>query len=156
MKKSILYLACMAVPLAYSCQGNNSEKKAAAKTDSVVSSECYLAIDGVDTADLHLNTSANGKITGDLLINFKDKGDNVGKIAGGFKGDTLFVDYTFKIGKNNPEVYKNPLAFLKKDGKLILGVGQIVTSVGKSYFEKGKPISFDKGRFTFAPVDCKK
>lgn len=156
MKKSILYLACMAVPLVYSCtQGNNSEKTAAAKVDTTVSSACYLAIDSLDTADLHLNTSSKGKITGDLVINFKDKGDNVGKVAGEFRGDTLFVDYTFKIGKENPVVYKNPLAFLKKDGKLILGVGQIETSVGRSYFVKGKPISFDKGRFTFAPVDCK-
>ncbi|MCX2453259.1 hypothetical protein OQX61_18425 [Pedobacter sp. PLR] len=156
MKKSILYLACMAVPLVYSCtQGNNSEKTAAAMVDTTVSSACYLAIDSLDTADLHLNTSAKGKITGDLVINFKDKGDNVGKVAGEFRGDTLFVDYTFKIGKENPVVYKNPLAFLKKDGKLILGVGQIETSVGRSYFVKGKPISFDKGRFTFAPVDCK-
>ena len=155
MKKSILYLACMAVPLVYSCSGNNSEKKAAAKADSTVSSECYVAIDALDTANLHLNTSGEGKITGHLLINYKDKGDNIGEVAGKFSGDTLFVDYTFKIGNANPTVYKNPLAFLKKDGKLILGVGQIETSVGRSYFVKGKPISFDKGRFTFAPTACK-
>ncbi|WP_316842241.1 hypothetical protein [Pedobacter gandavensis] len=157
MKKSILYLACLAVPLAYSCtQGNNSEKTAAAKADTTVSSECYVAIDGLDTADLHLKTSEKGKISGHLVINYKEKGKNDGEIAGKFSGDTLFVDYTFKIGTENPTIYKNPLAFLKKDGKLILGVGQIETSVGRSYFVKGKPISFDKGRFTFAPVDCKK
>ncbi|MBB2149802.1 hypothetical protein [Pedobacter gandavensis] len=157
MKKTILYLACVAVPLVYSCtQGNNSEKSAAAKGDTTVSSECYGAIDALDTADLHLNTSSLGKVTGDLSINFHEKGDNIGKVAGSFKGDTLFVDFTFKIGNDNPTIYKNPLAFLKKDGKLILGVGQIETSVGRSYFVKGKPISFDKGRFTFVPKDCKK
>ncbi|WP_222535645.1 hypothetical protein [Pedobacter polysacchareus] len=155
MKKSILYLACMAVPLVYSCSGNNSEKKAAVKVDTTVSSECYVAIDALDTANLHLNTSSEGKVTGHLLINYKDKGDNIGEVVGKFSGDTLFVDYTFKIGTANPSIYKNPLAFLKKDGKLILGVGQIETSVGRSYFVKGKPISFDKGRFTFAPEACK-
>ncbi|MNH42269.1 hypothetical protein D3C79_1039360 [compost metagenome] len=89
------------------------------------------------------------------MINYIDKGKNEGIVAGAYKGDTLFVDYTFKIGTENKTMYKNPLAFLKKDGKLILGVGQIETSMGKSYFVKGKPIDFEKGRFTFDSAVCK-
>lgn len=159
MKKSAYYLLLLAaVPLAFSCnQGTKNSVKgdAAAKVDSLKKSDCFQAIDGKDTADLKIKTLSNGKIAGKLVINYLDKGKNDGLVEGNFKGDTLFVDYTFKIGTSNPTIYKNPLAFLKKDGKLIMGVGQIETSLGKSYFVKGKPISFDKGRFVFAPVDCK-
>lgn len=160
MKKSPLYLALLAVPLVYSCTqtGNKTTEKAdtavTVKTDTLFEKQCFVAIDGKDTADLKLKTS-EGKVTGTLVINYSEKGKNDGQIAGAYKGDTLFVDYTFKIGKTNQTIYKNPLALLKKDGKLILGVGQIETTLGRSYFVKGMPIRFDKGRFTFAPQECK-
>lgn len=159
MKKSALYLAFMAMPLMFSCtQGHNSgqmDGTTTAKTDSLASKECFIAIDGKDTADLKIHNLNSGKIAGHLTINYSEKGKNDGEIEGKFSGDTLFVDYTFKIGTANQTIYKNPLALLKKDGKLILGVGQIQTTLGRSYFVKDKPISFEKGRFTFAPVDCK-
>lgn len=160
MKKSPLYLALLAVPLVYSCTqtGNKTTEKAdtvvTVKTDTLFEKQCFVAVDGKDTADLKLKTS-EGKVTGTLVINYAEKGKNDGQIAGAYKGDTLFVDYTFKIGKTNQTIYKNPLALLKKDGKLILGVGQIETTLGRSYFVKGMPIRFDKGRFTFAPQECK-
>jgi len=160
MKKSPLYLAFLAIPLVYSCTqtGNKSSEKAdttiTAKTDTLFEKQCFVAIDGKDTAALQLNTT-EGKVSGTLVINYFEKGKNDGQIEGKYSGDTLFVDYTFKIGKTNQTIYKNPLALLKKDGKLILGVGQIETSLGKSYFVKDKPIRFDKGRFTFEPKACK-
>ncbi len=113
-----------------------------------------MAVDETDTAHLSLNYLKSGKITGSLLIKYLDKGKNDGLLDGKFKGDTLFVDYTFKIGTENKTVYKNPLAFLKKDGKLILGVGQIETYLGKSFFAKDKPINYDKVRFIFSASDC--
>lgn len=153
MKNPGLYLSLLALPLMFSC--NQSEQKTVELKDTATLKECFTAIDEKDTANLALNHFENGKITGNLIINYLDKGKNDGEISGEFKGDTLFVDYTFKIGTENKTMYKNPLAFLKKDGKLILGVGQIETSMGKSYFVKGKPINFEKGRFTFDHVDCK-
>lgn len=154
MKNPGLYLSLLALPLMFSC--NQAEQKSAELKDSLTTQkECFLAIDAKDSANLVVNTHEEGKITGHLVINYVDKGKNDGEISGEYKGDTLFVDYTFKIGTTNETVYKNPLAFLKKDGKLILGVGQIETSLGRSYFVKGKPISFDKGRFTFEPTECK-
>ncbi|MEQ7800808.1 hypothetical protein ABDJ41_13460 [Pedobacter sp. ASV1-7] len=153
MKNPILYLSFLALPLIFSC--NQTEQKSAELKDSAIHKECFIAIDGKDTANLELETFEGGKITGHLLINYVDKGKNDGILAGAYKGDTLFVDYTFKIGTENKTMYKNPLAFLKKDGKLILGVGQIETSMGKSYFVKGKPIDFEKGRFTFDSATCK-
>jgi len=160
MKKSALYLALIALPLAFSCnQGGDKSSELKDSTmidtaDAPVSNECFIAVDGVDTAHLNVITSKLGKVTGGLVIKYHEKATNDGLIDGKFRGDTLFVDYTFKIGENKT-IYKNPLALLKKDGKLVLGVGQIETSLGRSYFVKGKPINFERGRFTFAPTACK-
>lgn len=156
MRKSVFYLAFLTFPVLFSCNQGGAEQTSAKAADSLVSQQCFVAVDGADTANLNIKTLSSGKISGDLVINFKEKGKNDGKVEGKFAGDTLFVDYTFKIGMENKTIYKNPLAFLRKDGKLVLGVGQIQTTLGRSYFVKGKPISFEKGRFTFAPVDCKK
>lgn len=157
MKKTALYLAIIAMPFLFSCnQGNNSgQSEATVKADSLAIKECFVAIDGKDTADLSFKTLTDGKIAGHLTINYNEKGKNDGEIEGKFHGDTLFVDYTFKIGNENKTIYKNPLALLKKDGKLFLGVGQIQTTLGRSFFVKDKPIDFEKGRFTFAATDCK-
>jgi hypothetical protein len=160
MKRPGLYLSCVASVLLFSCT-QRADKSSAAKdslsavADTPSESACFVAHDAKDTANLVLHTFDKGKVKGHLLIKYVDKGKNDGQIEGAYKGDTLFVDYTFKIGTTNETTYKNPLAFLKKDGKLILGVGQIETSLGRSYFVKGKPISFDKGRFIFTPTACK-
>jgi len=157
MKNSFTYFAVFVSAFVLSCNQSTEKYKQAEEIKTVVDSsamECYQAIDGVDTGSLKLLTDAKGKVTGPLIINYLDKGDSNGQIAGNFRGDTLFAHYTFKIGSNKT-TYKNPLAFLKKDGKLILGVGQIETFLGVSRFVKGKPISFERGRFTFVLVDCK-
>ena len=82
-----------------------------------------------------------------------NRAERVGKIAGEFRGDTLFVDYSFISGKDKA-TYKNPMALLKRDNELILGNGKIETYLGASYFAKGQPIDFDDVKYKFAPVDC--
>lgn len=136
-----------------SCAGNGSKKVQSAETDSIIESKCYLAIDGKDSAFLNVKTLKSGKISGDLLITFENMPKNEGEIEGTTKGDTLFVDYSFKVGQSNV-IKKNPLAFLKKDRALILGVGVIETAFGKSYFVKKKPINFERGRFKFELKTC--
>jgi len=156
MKKLLTYFAVLAAAFVLSCNQNTEKSKQPDETKTVVDSsamECYEAIDDLDTGSLKLLVDANGQVTGPLIINYLDQGDSNGQIVGSFRGDTLFAHYTFKVG-NNKTTYKNPLAFLKKDGKLILGVGQIETYLGASSFVKGKPINFERGRFTFAPVEC--
>lgn len=159
MKKPVYYLLFLiSFPFVFGCNQNTSESKkdkAEAKADSLKKSDCFQAVDGRDTANLKIKTLSNGKITGRLVINYLDKGKNDGLVEGSFKGDTLYMDYSFKIGTSNPTQYKNPLAFLKKDGHLVMGVGQILTTLGKSYFAKDKPINFERGRFVFVPADCK-
>jgi len=152
MKPSILFSLLLAFPFLYSCnrQGGHSSGP---KSDTSSTKTCYIAIDGKDTATLTVKEYAK-KTGGTLVLNLDKKDNNNGQIEGNFKGDTLFVDYVFQIG-NKGRWYRNPLAFLKKDGNLIMGVGEMETTWGKTYFRKDVPIDFTKGRFSFEPVDCK-
>lgn len=158
MKKSNLYYFLMALPLLISCNQNPKQtgSTSAAVKDSIVSRQCYVAVDGKDTAYLDIKELSSGKIDGNLVINFTKSPKNDGLVQGKYSGDTLFVDYSYTVGTNKATMFKNPLAFLKKDNQLILGVGAIETSLGRSYFVKGKPINFDKGRFRFTLEECKK
>lgn len=156
MKRNILYFVLAAIPFAYACNQNNKTAIGAkTKTDSLVNENCYAAGFEKDSAAMNVKILASGKVTGSLLVNYADKPHNNGTINGKFNGDTLLVDYRFKTGEDTVKVYTNPLAFLKKDGKLIMGVGQIETTLGRSYFVKGKPINFEAGKFVFQEVDCK-
>lgn len=153
MKRNLLYLA-FTVPFIFAC--NQSEKKAdTAKKDSIINQTCYAASFDKDTATMIVKTLASGKITGSLLVKYGAKPENNGKIEGKFSGDTLLVDYRFNTGGDTTKAFTNPLAFLKKEGKLIMGVAQIETTLGKSYFVKGKPINYEAGKFTFEEVPCK-
>ncbi|TCD05658.1 hypothetical protein EZ449_16355 [Pedobacter frigidisoli] len=154
MKKNLLYLAYTVFPFVYAC--NSSDKKAeVAKKDSVINQTCYASSFEKDSAAIIIKTMASGKITGSMLVKYGEKPQNNGTIEGKFHGDTLLVDYHFKTGKDSTNVFTNPLAFLKKDGKLIMGVAQIETTLGRSYFVKGKPINYDAGKFSFVEVNCK-
>lgn len=148
------YLYSFIILALASCTGKDDKSKIAA-VDPIIEKKCYLAIDGSDSAFLNLDMLKSGKIKGDLLINYKDAPKNAGEIAGVKKGDTLFLDYTFKAGKSKI-INKNPLAFLSKDDTLLMGVGVIETTMGRSYFVKDKPINFEKGRFKFEIKTCER
>jgi hypothetical protein len=154
MKRNLLYFIFAAIPFVFAC--NQSGKKADnAKKDSVINQTCYAASYEKDSAAMIVKTMASGKITGSLLVKYADKPENNGKIDGKFNGDTLLVDYRFNTGNDTTKAFTNPLAFLRKDGKLIMGVAQIETTLGRSYFVKGKPINYEAGKFTFAEVNCR-
>jgi hypothetical protein len=114
--------------------------------------ECYTSVVSKDSASLRINR-VNNKVRGTLHLNFSKKADMDGEIAGSFRGDTLFADYTYKLG-GGTETFRNPAAFLLKDGKLYQGYGEIVTIVGQTTFKKDMPIIFDRG-FVFEAVNCK-
>ncbi|WP_412467988.1 hypothetical protein [Pedobacter sp. KLB.chiD] len=154
MKRNLFYSVFTAIPFVVAC--NQSAKKTdTVKKDSVVNQTCYAAFFEKDSAAMIVKTMASGKVTGSLLVKYAEKPENNGKISGKFNGDTLLVDYRFNTGKDTTKAFTNPLAFLKKDGKLMMGVGQIETTLGRSYFVKGKPINYEAGKFTFSEVDCK-
>ena len=79
-----------------------------------------------------------------------------GKIAGEFKGDTLFASYTFIQGGYEKRTFKNPMAFLRKDNQFILGNGKIQTTMGASYFVKGEPIDFEHVKYKFTKIEAGK
>ena len=162
MKKTSILFVLFASLFIYSCNQGTKDSSQGSADSLALSNLCYTAVFEKDTAQLKVQTDANGKITGDLTINYGEvkpnsleKVINVGTIAGNFRGDTLFVDYTHTSGSINKKGFKNPLAFLKVGENLILGVGDIETHLGRSYFVSGKPINFEIARFKFIPVDCK-
>jgi hypothetical protein len=164
MKNSIYFLSFLALGLIFSCnQPKYGEGKAAdSSATTAINEQCYQALtEEKDTADLKFVTAKDGKVTGDLVMKYGLKPNeveriiNTGKVEGSFSGDTLYLNYLYRAGSLNKTLYQNPLALLKKDGKLIMGVGKIETSVGRSYFVKNQPIDYEKGRFKFNPTDCK-
>ncbi|MFH6997182.1 hypothetical protein ACHRVZ_04560 [Flavobacterium sp. FlaQc-57] len=142
-----------------SCKNEEKQKEAeAAKAEGekIVSTECYKAIYEKDTIDLKLNTLKNGKISGDMVMKVAPKTVKTGEVAGEFHGDTLFVDYTFKDSATKDQIFKNPMALLKRDKQLILGNGTMQTTMGVTYIVKDKPIDFERVKYKFDPTECKK
>lgn len=152
---SCLLITCIGFQSCKKKESSDGAEISKAQTEKFVKAECYEAIYESDTLDLKLNTLKDGKITGNMTMEIEFAPEKVGEIKGEFRGDTLFADYTFTHGKNK-QIFKNPMAFLKRGNELILGNGSIVTSLGVSYFEKGKPIDFDKVKYKFKSINCKK
>lgn len=154
MKTPSRYIFLAILPLAISCNQPGKDSKNTLKSTDILKKECYTAIDSLDTAMLKINYLRNGEVTGRLVINYANKSINDGELKGKFRGDTLYTDYTFKIPTKSAVVYRNPLALLKTNGKLILGVGQIETTLGRSYFVRNVPIDYRQVKFIFGPTGC--
>ncbi|QOG01946.1 hypothetical protein [Flavobacterium sp. MDT1-60] len=157
MKKIIalsLVITCIGFQ---SCKNDEKQKEieaAKAEGEKVVSSQCYKAIYEKDTIDLKVNTLKNGKISGDMVMKVANAPERTGEVAGEFKGDTLFVDYTFVDTTNKNTKFKNPMALLKRDSQLILGNGTMQTTMGVTYLVKDKPIDFENVKYKFTTVEC--
>lgn len=145
-----LLLACIGFE---SCNKKPKDVDVQVVAEKSASVQCYTSSYEKDTIDLKINTLENGKITGDMVMKVFNRAEKVGKIAGEFRGDTLFVDYSFVSGTDKA-IYKNPMALLKRGKELILGNGKIETYLGASYFAKGQPIDFDNVKYKFTAVDC--
>lgn len=152
---SCLILSCIVLQ---SCKKNETPKEVEAiqaEAEKPVSVECYQAIYENDTVDLKLNTLKSGKIGGDMVMKVAGAAEKVGEIQGEFRGDTLFVDYTFIEEGNKNKTFKNPMAFLKRDQQLILGNGTMQTTMGVTYLVKDQPIDFDRVKYKFTSIPCK-
>jgi hypothetical protein len=153
-------LTCMSIILfcIAACDQKRGKEASQQEADSLAATserECYIAVFEKDTAYMNIERTEKSKVLGDLLIKYGENPKNEGKFTGDFRGDTLFVTYTYTVGTYTEKIIQNPLAFLAKGDSLILGIGQIETYVGRSYFKKGAPIDFDKGRFRFVKTECK-
>ncbi|MDA6070009.1 hypothetical protein NJT12_10310 [Flavobacterium sp. AC] len=158
MKKLVISCLLLSLIGLQSCKNDEKQKKEAeaaqAEAEKVVSTECYKAVYEKDTIDLKLNTLKNGKIGGDMVMKVANAPEKIGELKGEFKGDTLFVDYTFKEKTNKNQTFKNPMAFLKRDNQLILGNGTMQTTMGVTYLVKDKPIDFDRVKYKFSTSEC--
>ncbi|MES2653258.1 MAG: hypothetical protein V4663_16075 [Bacteroidota bacterium] len=115
---------------------------------------CYQSISGKDTAWLSIDTSKK-IINGLLSFNYTDKKEKYeGQFKGEMYGDTLRGHYDFKINKAE-RWNRNPVAFLKKEGKLTMGIGQFMLIMGSAHFDNRVPIDYYKGRFVFEEANCK-
>jgi hypothetical protein len=157
MKIALLFCVSITLFFIAACDGKRSSKVSQKEDDTsaTIKQECYIATFEKDTAYLNIKTSKKTKVEGTLLIQYGNNPKNDGTIKGQFNGDTLFAEYTYTIGSYKERINKNPLAFLVKGDSLILGIGEIETYVGRSYFKPGAPINFDKGRFRFVKTECK-
>lgn len=148
--KALLLISAISLAI-FGCQQQEKSKE---KVMDKATTVCYQAISEKDTAWLSIDTSKK-IINGLLSFNYVDKKEKYeGQFKGEMYGDTLRGHYDFKI--NNGAVWnRNPVAFLKKDGKLTMGVGQFMLIMGSAHFDKNVPIDYEKGRFVFEEAGCK-
>ena len=115
---------------------------------------CYQSISDGDTAWLSIDT-ANSPIAGQLTFNYTGKKEIFdGQFKGEMYGDTLKGHFDFKVNKLDPPL-RNPVALLKRDGKLTMGVGQFMTVMGVPHFDDRVAIDYENARFVFEEVACK-
>lgn len=148
--KSLLLTAAFATSIIFACQQQKPKETSAAEKKMV----CYQSISGADTAWLSIDT-AKKIINGDLTFTYTDKKEKYeGQFKGEMYGDTLRGHYDFKINKAE-KWNRNPVAFLKKDGKLTMGVGKFMLIMGSAHFDNKVPIDYNQGRFVFGEIACK-
>lgn len=156
MKKSSLVCALLVCIGLQSCKNSEKEKTVtpvATEAENPADFDYYQALYEQDTIDLKIKAVAAGKIDGTMTMKIFNMPVKEGELVGEFRGDTLFASYTFIQGGYEKKTYKNPMAFLKKENQLILGNGQIETSMGASYFVKGTPIDFERVKYKFSKVE---
>ncbi len=149
--QSLLFLLVTCIGLG-SCKNNKSETLI--KAEEPVSEQCYKALYEQDTLDLKINTFKDGRITGFMKMSVIGMPKMDGEISGKFHGDTLYTSYSYTEDEDKEISYKNPMAFLKRGNKIILGNWETMSILGASYNVKGKHIDFDSVKFIFTPVDC--
>lgn len=163
MKKVLVLFAGLTAMMA-ACTNNNAEKNIKDTSGMIAldttftpanpvpenSSNCYLYAANKDTASLKLQIKGE-ELTGELNYNIFEKDVNKGTIAGEMKGDTIIADYTY-----DSEGLRSvrQVVFLKKEGKLYEGYGEMEERNGKFSFVNRAKLKFDN-HITFNPIDCK-
>ena len=150
--KIILYSATVLV-FSMICFACNREKSVEEQMD-VKTTVCYIAVAERDTAWLRIDTAGTQFLGVFELNNSKQKRRHVGPVKGVVRGDTLKGHFDFKVNGVD-KWYRNPIAFLKRDGKLIMGVVATNMVWGSAYFDEKVPIDFARGKFVFDEGICK-
>lgn len=112
--------------------------------------ECYAYVKGRDTVMMQLNVAAE-EYTGTLSYNFYEKDRNKGTFSGEMKGDTLIAEYIF-----DSEGMRSirEVVFLKRDGKLVEGFGDVVQKETKTVFKDRSKLKFGDA-VVLSEITCK-
>ena len=118
-------------------------------TDStlVTSTTCYLQVTGKDSLIAQIDDNL-GTVTGKLFYNNFEKDSSFGTLIGSVSGDTIKVEYDFEAEGTRS---LRELWFLKKDGKLVEGIGPYDKSGER--FSSAKEVKFEGGH-VLSPMDC--
>jgi hypothetical protein len=147
--KLFRYLTVAGIGILAACQPQEN-KTTESKVASATKQTCYTYTKDRDTATLMLITSGR-VVTGELIYKLFEKDSNHGTIKGEMRGDTLVADYIFNSeGKQSTR----QVAFLKKDGKLAEGYGDILEKDGKMIFNNVATLKFGDA-IEFTEVNCK-
>ncbi|TDQ07524.1 hypothetical protein [Pedobacter metabolipauper] len=161
MKRYILMMAIASAGFA-SCSNDKAGSDAKDSTEVIavdttftatepkVAGDCYTYTKNRDTAYLKLNVSGE-ELTGDLNYSLYEKDRNSGTIAGEIKGDTIIAEYTFD-SEGMRSVRE--VVFLKKDGKLYEGFGDVTEKGGKTLFKNRADLKFTDA-MVFSKTECR-
>ncbi len=129
MKFSILIVTILA--LCVSCD-SKKEQEVVLTTDSpeevskdtISNFHCYQFTNGKDTIQIRYQQDGD-EIEGWMRYNFFEKDASVGEVEGKIAGDTLKLEYDFL---SEGMLSEQQVYFLKKDGKLYQGSGEMEMS----------------------------
>jgi len=107
----------------------------------------YRAVAKNDTANLKIILKQK-EFYGQLEINYNGLYKDSGDVSGIVKGDTLKGTFYYqRYGKGTKR--RIPIALLKRDHKLVMGVGEMEVYMNITFFKKGIPIDYQKAKFVF-------
>ena len=125
-----------------------TDEESVADSALAATTGCYMQVTGNDTLFAQIDDNL-GTVTGKLHYKNHQKDSSFGDLLGSSVGDTIKVDYTFQ---SEGLLSTREIWFLKKDGKLLEGIGPF-DKTGEKYANY-KNIKFGDGHVLDA-VDCK-
>jgi len=107
----------------------------------------YHSVNKSDTAQLNIVLN-DKEFYGQYEINYGGLYKDSGDVTGVLKGDTLKGTYRYQH-YGTEAWYRIPIALLKKDDKLILGIGVMEIYMNMTFFKKTVPIDYQNPKFVF-------
>lgn len=157
--KKVVAIAALLLTVLVSCKKATDtepiqiEPKAPKEAEIVepAGDQCYASSTDGNVIEMSFNVNSHQEVNGKLSYNLTGKDKNEGTLIGNMKGDTLIADYTFS---SEGVSSVREVAFLQKDGTLIEGFGDVISTNDKVTFKDKSKLKFD-AKNTLTKVDCK-